>query len=106
VADRDELAFEGRLSPAEVADTLTRLAAGMRAGAFTVSLGPHEVTVAPGGGLHLRIDVVEKRVKTRIEITLAWSPAPAGPGTLEDMAWLGGASTSTARPRRTRSRPS
>jgi hypothetical protein len=45
MSERRELEFEGAASPAEVADTLCRIADGIRQRALSVSLGEEEITV-------------------------------------------------------------
>ena len=76
MSERKELEFEGVASPAEVADTLCRLADGIRARALSVSLGEDEITVYPDGDLALQIEATEKKSKARIEIAIAWRHRP------------------------------
>ena len=76
MADRREFEFEGNASPAEVADTLCRIAGGIRARALSVSLGEDEITVYPDGDLALEIEAIEKKSKARIEIAIAWRHRP------------------------------
>ena len=64
--------FEGAASPSEAADTLTRMADGIRARALSLSMGEEQITVFPDGDLALEIEAKEKRGKTKIEITIAW----------------------------------
>jgi putative transposase len=55
MSERRELEFEGAASPAEVAETLCRIADGIRQRALSVSLGEAEITVYPDGDLALEI---------------------------------------------------
>ena len=64
--------FEGAASPSEAADTLTRMADGIRARALSLSMGEEQITVFPDGDLALEIEAKEKRGKAKIEITIAW----------------------------------
>jgi amphi-Trp domain-containing protein len=65
LSERKELEFEGVASPAEVADTLCRLADGIRARALSVSLGEDEITVYPDGDLALEIEATERKSKAK-----------------------------------------
>lgn len=76
MGERRELEFEGAASPSEVADTLCRIADGIRARALSVSLGEDEITVYPDGDLALQIEATEKKSKARIEIAIAWRHRP------------------------------
>jgi amphi-Trp domain-containing protein len=103
VSERGDLSYDGRLSPAEAAELLVRLAQALRTGQVSVSLGREEITVAPAGALRLRIDGVQKRVKSRVEIGVAWARGPGDPGSAdvdvrEDLPWPGTASGSTVPP--------
>ncbi len=75
MADRSEFEFEGMATPSEAADTLQRIAEGMRARALSLAMGDEHVTVFPDGDLSLEIEVVEKKDKTKIEIAVAWKHA-------------------------------
>ena len=83
MSERKELEFEGAASAAEVADTLCRLADGIRARALSVSLGDEEITVYPDGDLALEIEATEKKSKAKIEIAIAWRHRPADTDTDE-----------------------
>jgi amphi-Trp domain-containing protein len=76
MSERRELEFEGAASPAEVADTLCRIADGTRHRALSVSLGEDEITVYPDGDLALEIEATEKKSKARIEIAITWRRRP------------------------------
>ena len=76
MGDRRELEFEGAASPAEVAETLCRIADGIRQRALSVSLGEEEITVYPDGDLALEIQATEKKSKAKIEIAIAWRRRP------------------------------
>ena len=76
MSERRELEFEGTASPAEVADTLCRIADGIRARALSVSLGEDEITVYPDGELALEIEATEKKSKAKIGIAIAWRHRP------------------------------
>jgi len=80
VSERKELEFEGTASAAEVADTLCRLADGIRARALSVSLGEEEITVYPDGDLALQIEATEKKSKAKIEIAISWRHRPPEAG--------------------------
>ena len=77
MGEQEELEFEGAASPAEVADTLCRIADGIRQRALSVSLGEEEITVYPDGDLALEIQATEKKSKAKIEIAIAWRRRPA-----------------------------
>ena len=70
MGDGNTFEFEGGASPAEAADTLTRIAEGIRARALSLSMGPDEITVYPDGDLALEIEAKDKKGKTKIAI--AW----------------------------------
>ncbi len=72
MGESKEFEFEGAASPAEAADTLTRIADGIRSRALSLSMGEEEITVFPEGDLSLEIDAVEKKGKSKIEIAIAW----------------------------------
>ncbi len=78
MGERGDLEFEGAASPAEVADTLCRIADGIRARALSVSLGEDEITVYPHGDLALQLEAIEKKSKAKIEIVIAWRHRPPG----------------------------
>jgi len=64
--------FEGAASPAEAADTLIRIADGIRSRALSLSMGDEQITVYPDGDLSLEIEASEKKGKAKIEIGIAW----------------------------------
>jgi amphi-Trp domain-containing protein len=64
--------FEGAASPAEAADTLARIAEGIRARGLSLSMGVERVTVYPEGDLSLEVEASEKKGKAKIEIAIAW----------------------------------
>jgi amphi-Trp domain-containing protein len=70
--------FEGGASPSEAADTLIRIADGIRARALSLSLGEEQITVFPDGDLSLEIEAKEKKGKAKIEIAIAWRQAKGG----------------------------
>ena len=72
MADGGTFEFEGGASPAEAADTLTRIAEGIRARALSLSMGDEHITVYPDGELALEIEAKDKKGKTKIEIAIAW----------------------------------
>lgn len=78
MGERREFEFEGAASPAEAADTLTRIAEGIRSRALSVSLGHEEIVVYPDGDLSLEIDASEKKGKVKIQIAIAWRSADDG----------------------------
>jgi amphi-Trp domain-containing protein len=80
MGDRREFEFEGAASPSEAADTLSRIADGIRCRALSLSMGGEEITVFPDGDLSLEIEASEKKGKARIEIAIAWNH----PGADED----------------------
>jgi amphi-Trp domain-containing protein len=67
-----EFEFEGAASPSEAADTLSRIADGIRSRALSLSRGEEEITVYPDGDLSLEIEASEKKGKAKIEIAIAW----------------------------------
>jgi amphi-Trp domain-containing protein len=75
MGDRSEFEFEGAASPSEAADTLSRIAEGIRARALSLSMGDDEITVYPDGDLSLEIEAKEKKGKAKIEIAIAWKHA-------------------------------
>ena len=83
MGDRRELEFEGAASPVEVAETLCRIADGIRQGALSVSLGEDEISVYPDGDLALEIQATEKKSKAKIEIAISWRRRPADTDTDE-----------------------
>ena len=72
MGDRKEFEFEGAASPSEAADTLSRIAEGIRSRALSLSLGDEEITIYPDGDLSLEIEASEKKGKAKIEIAIAW----------------------------------
>jgi amphi-Trp domain-containing protein len=72
MGDSGSFEFEGGASPAEAADTLTRIAEGIRARALSLSMGDEHITVYPDGELGLEIEAKEKKGKTKLEIVIAW----------------------------------
>lgn len=77
MADRNEFDFEGVATPSEAADTLTRIAEGIRAHSLALSLGEEQITVYPAGDLSLEIEAREKKGKAKIEIAIAWKQPKA-----------------------------
>jgi amphi-Trp domain-containing protein len=77
MADKREFEFEGAASPAEAAETLSRIADGIRSRALSLSMGDEEITVYPDGDLSLEIEASEKKGKAKIEIAIAWKHARA-----------------------------
>ena len=75
MGDRGTFEFEGAASPSEAADTLTRIADGIRARALSLSMGEEQITVYPEGDLALEIEAKEKKGKAKIEIAIAWKNA-------------------------------
>ena len=67
-----EFEFKGAASLAEAADTLSRIAEGIRARALSLSMGDEQITVHPEGDLSLEIQAIEKKGKAKIEIGIAW----------------------------------
>lgn len=72
MGERNEFQFEGMATPSEAADTLQRIAEGIRARALSLTMGGEQVTIFPDGDLSLEIEAVEKKDKTKIEIAIAW----------------------------------
>lgn len=72
MGDSREFEFEGAASPSEAADTLTRIAEGIRARGLSLSMGDERITVFPDGDLSLEIEASEKKGKAKIEIAIAW----------------------------------
>jgi amphi-Trp domain-containing protein len=72
MGERREFEFEGAASPAEAADTLTRIADGIRSRALCLSMGEEEITVYPDGDLSMEIEASEKKGKAKIEIAIGW----------------------------------
>jgi amphi-Trp domain-containing protein len=70
--DPDALEFCGPATPAEAAESLTRLAEGIRTGGLSVSLGEDEITVLPVGDLSLEIDASERKGKDTLEVLITW----------------------------------
>ena len=72
MGDSQEFEFEGAASPSEVADTLGRIADGIRARGLSLSMGDERITVYPDGDLSLEVEASEKKGKAKIEIAIAW----------------------------------
>jgi amphi-Trp domain-containing protein len=72
MGERKEFEFEGVASPAEAADTLCRIADGIRSRALSLALGDQEITIYPDGDLSLEIEAIERKGKAKIEIAIAW----------------------------------
>jgi amphi-Trp domain-containing protein len=72
-----ELEFCGSATPAEAAETLARLADGIRAGGLAVSLGADEITMLPAGDLSLEIDASERKGRGKLEIVITWRSGKA-----------------------------
>ncbi len=77
MGDKREFEFEGAASPADAAETLSRIADGIRSRALSLSMGDEEITVYPDGDLSLEIEASEKKGKAKIEIAIAWKHARA-----------------------------
>ena len=77
MGDKREFEFAGAASPAEAAETLSRIADGIRSRALSLSMGDEEITVYPDGDLSLEIEASEKKGKAKIEIAIAWKHARA-----------------------------
>jgi amphi-Trp domain-containing protein len=77
MADSREFEFEGAATPSEAADTLNRIAEGIRSRALSLSMGEEEITVYPDGDLAMEIEASEKKGKARIEIAIAWKKPKA-----------------------------
>ena len=75
MGDSREFEFEGAATPSEAADTLNRIADGIRARSLSLSMGDEEITVYPDGDLALEIEASEKKGKAKIEIAIAWKQA-------------------------------
>ena len=75
MGDSREFEFEGAASPSEAADTLTRIAEGIRARGLSLSMGEESITVSPDGDFSLEIEASEKKGKAKIEIAIAWRQA-------------------------------
>lgn len=67
-----EFEFEGSATPVEAADTLIRIAEGIRARALLLGMGEKEITIFPDGDLSLEIGASEKKGKAKIDIAIAW----------------------------------
>jgi amphi-Trp domain-containing protein len=72
MGDNRGFEFEGAAPPSEAADTLIRIAEGIRSRALSLSMGDDEITVFPEGDLSLEIEAKEKKGKAKIEIAIAW----------------------------------
>ncbi len=72
MGERREFEFQGAASPSEAADTLSRIADGIRSRALSLSMGEEEITIYPDGDLSLEIEAREKKGKAKIEIAIAW----------------------------------
>ncbi|PYO01208.1 MAG: hypothetical protein DMD91_08440 [Candidatus Rokuibacteriota bacterium] len=77
MGERNEFEFEGMSTPSEAADTLNRIADGIRARSLALSLGDDALTVHPAGDLSLEIEAREKKGKAKIEIAIAWKQPKA-----------------------------
>ena len=53
--------FEGVATPSEAADTLARIAEGIRARSLSLTAGDEEITIFPDG--HLMVQIGAKRTK-------------------------------------------
>jgi amphi-Trp domain-containing protein len=71
-SDPGELEFCDNATPAEAADTLSRVAEGIGAGGLSVSLGEDEITVLPVGDLSLEIDAIERKGKGQLDVAITW----------------------------------
>jgi amphi-Trp domain-containing protein len=81
--DTREFAFDGPYTREELAEVMLRLAAGIRAGGVSLSMGEDEVIMFPRGELELEVAARTKKDKSRLGIAIAWRQArgelPAGP---------------------------
>jgi amphi-Trp domain-containing protein len=81
--DIREFAFDGTYTRDELADVVLRLAAGIRAGGVSLSMGEDEVIMFPRGELELEVAARTKKGKSRLDIAIAWRETrgdlPAGP---------------------------
>jgi len=67
-----EFEFEGVATPSEAADTLARIAAGIRARSLSLTAGDERITVFPGGRLMVQIGAKRTNAKGTIDIGVAW----------------------------------
>jgi amphi-Trp domain-containing protein len=75
MADVREFAFDGAVTGDELADMMGRLAAGIRAGGLSISMGDEELTVFPRGDLELEVAARTKKDKHRLAIAIGWRQA-------------------------------
>jgi amphi-Trp domain-containing protein len=74
--DTRQFFFDGPYTRDELVDAMLRIAAGIRAGGLSLSMGKDEVTVFPCGELELEVAARTKKDKSRIDIAIAWRSAP------------------------------
>jgi amphi-Trp domain-containing protein len=67
-----EFEFEGVATPSEAADTLARIAEGIRARSLSLTAGDEEITVFPDGHLMVQIGAKRTKAKGTIDIGVAW----------------------------------
>ena len=70
-----EFEFEGVATPSEAADTLARIAEGIRARSLSLTAGDEEITVFPGGHLTVQIGAKRTEAKGTIGTGVAWKHA-------------------------------
>jgi amphi-Trp domain-containing protein len=75
MGDVREFAFDGAVTGDELADMMVRLAAGIRAGGLSISMGDEELTVFPRGDLELAVAARSKKDKHRLGIAIGWRQA-------------------------------
>jgi amphi-Trp domain-containing protein len=86
--DTREFVFDGPYTRDELAEVMLLIAAGIRAGGLSLSMGQDEVTVFPRGALELDVVARTKDDKSRIDIAIAWRPAE---GDMPASRWCDGA---------------
>jgi len=64
--------FEGVATPSEAADTLARIAEGIRARSLSLTAGDEEITVFPDGHLMVHIGAKRTEAKGTIGTGVAW----------------------------------
>ena len=67
-----EFECEGVATPSEAADSLARIAEGMRARTLSLTAGDEEITIFPDGHVMVQIGAKRTQAKGTIDIGVAW----------------------------------
>jgi amphi-Trp domain-containing protein len=67
-----EFEFEGVATPSEAADTLARIAEGIRARSLSLTAGDEEMAIVPDGHLMVQIGAMRTKANGTTDSGVAW----------------------------------